>query len=291
MTERENLPTVIDAQAVVVSTTQCGSLVGRGLAALQECKKSELIRNSQDECYRQARMVLDRRFGMIRMIGRWYMSDMSSAKDNFALVSAFKTFQQLADENYGKAYFPLSLFFGYFSSSAVSIARRAFEWCVANQANQDVELWCDLGEMYQEKLCGELDATQAMNWFRKAAEQGDARGQINLGYMYEVTADVNENENDFEQAVYWYRKAANQGVASAQYRLYALKASLEANKLAAAARAQYRHAVIREFEKDVPKNHEEVEKLKFYLLSAYFGDAEAQEALRKLGIDWKNNAP
>ena len=47
-----------------------------------------------------------------------------------------------------------------------------------------------------------------MKYDRKAAEQGDARGQSALGFMYENGHGV---EQDYGTAVEWYRKAAEQG--------------------------------------------------------------------------------
>ena len=56
------------------------------------------------------------------------------------------------------------------------------------------------------------DHAQAVYWYRKAADQGLADAQIQLGNCYSVMKDD-------AQAVYWYRKAADQGLASAQYNL------------------------------------------------------------------------
>jgi len=53
-------------------------------------------------------------------------------------------------------------------------------------------------------------------WFRKAAEQGDAEAQCNMGMCYHSGTVV---EQDLEQAVVWYRRAAGQGYAEAQYNL------------------------------------------------------------------------
>ena len=53
-----------------------------------------------------------------------------------------------------------------------------------------------------------------MKWYRKAAEQGDAKAQYNLGNCYYFGNGVTENE---QEAVKWYRKAAEQGDAKAQY--------------------------------------------------------------------------
>ena len=57
------------------------------------------------------------------------------------------------------------------------------------------------------------DEAEAVNWYRKAAEQGHARGQFNLGLMYANGRGVTKDE---AEAVNWYRKAAEQGYASAQ---------------------------------------------------------------------------
>ena len=50
----------------------------------------------------------------------------------------------------------------------------------------------------------------------KAAEQGDAKAQYNLGNMYDNGQGATQ---DYKQAVKWYRKAAEQGYANAQYNL------------------------------------------------------------------------
>ena len=57
---------------------------------------------------------------------------------------------------------------------------------------------------------------EAVNWYRKAAVQGDADAQYNLGVMYDTGEGVPEND---VEAVNWYRKAAEQGHASAQFNL------------------------------------------------------------------------
>ena len=50
----------------------------------------------------------------------------------------------------------------------------------------------------------------------EAAEQGHARAQYHLGYMYDIGLHVLENH---ALAVEWYRKAADQGDAQAQVNL------------------------------------------------------------------------
>ncbi len=71
--------------------------------------------------------------------------------------------------------------------------------------------------MYEKGKGVALDDRQAVYWYRKAADQGDADAQYNLGLMYGKGKGV---AKDYKQAVYWYRKAADQGqFASAQTNL------------------------------------------------------------------------
>ena len=60
------------------------------------------------------------------------------------------------------------------------------------------------------------DCIQAVYWWRKAAEQGDAMAQYNLGHACFRGEGVPQ---DYTQAVYWWRKAAEQGDADAQFML------------------------------------------------------------------------
>ncbi len=60
------------------------------------------------------------------------------------------------------------------------------------------------------------DEAEAVRWYRKAAEQGYAQAQFNLGVVYANGRGVAKDE---AEAVRWYRKAAEQGLAMAQYNL------------------------------------------------------------------------
>ena len=53
----------------------------------------------------------------------------------------------------------------------------------------------------------------AVDWYRKAAEQGHADAQFNLGCCYDNGSGI---PKDPGKAVYWFRKAAKQGHAGAQ---------------------------------------------------------------------------
>jgi TPR repeat protein len=66
-------------------------------------------------------------------------------------------------------------------------------------------------DAYQRK-----DYKQAADWFRVAAEQGDVKGQYNLGLFYNEGKGVPQ---DYNQAAEWFHKAAEQGLAQAQHSL------------------------------------------------------------------------
>ena len=73
-----------------------------------------------------------------------------------------------------------------------------------------------LGWMYSQGNGVVQDFAKAAFWYRKAAEQGDARARSNLGFMYSHGEGVAEND---AEAAKWYRLAADQGHAKAQYNL------------------------------------------------------------------------
>ena len=75
--------------------------------------------------------------------------------------------------------------------------------------------WGDQGSNYPEML----------KWFRKAAEQGYAPSQYNLGYCYANGKGV---DKDPVEAVKWFSKAAEQGNDEAQYWLGNLYSTCDA---------------------------------------------------------------
>lgn len=60
--------------------------------------------------------------------------------------------------------------------------------------------------MYRDGLGVSQDYEVAVGWFRRAAEQGEALGQANLGWMYENGRGV---QRDRVEAVCWNRRAAD----------------------------------------------------------------------------------
>ena len=68
------------------------------------------------------------------------------------------------------------------------------------------------------------DDREAVKWFRRAAGQGFADAQFNLGLMYANGEGVPEDDRE---AVKWYRRAAEQGHANAQLNLGVMYANGE----------------------------------------------------------------
>jgi len=84
----------------------------------------------------------------------------------------------------------------------------------AEQGNAQAQY--NLGDLYDHGRGVPQDYAQAAFWYRKAAEQGNAASQFMLGDLYRQGQGVPQ---DYSQAAFWYRKSAEQGFAPAQYNL------------------------------------------------------------------------
>ena len=100
-----------------------------------------------------------------------------------------------------------------------SIAIRVF----AQVTSDELQLLAERGDPRAQQLIGvdreigsagrKADYAEAMRWYRKAADQGYARAQANIGHLYLDGLGV---PRDYAEAMRWYRKAADQGYALAQ---------------------------------------------------------------------------
>ena len=84
----------------------------------------------------------------------------------------------------------------------------------ADQGHADAQF--NAGLMYAQGRGVKHDDAEAVKWYRKAAEQGLDVAQCNLGLMYAQGRGV---KHDDAEAVNWIRKAADQGHADAQCNL------------------------------------------------------------------------
>lgn len=92
----------------------------------------------------------------------------------------------------------------------------AFESLRVLAEQGDARAQVNLGYMYAQGRGVSQDYTETLRWFRQAAEQGHAEGQTRLGVMYDQGSGVPQ---DSTEALRWFRQAAQQGHAIAQYSL------------------------------------------------------------------------
>lgn len=147
------------------------------------------------------------------------------------------------------------------ASSSESILRNV-SWIrkAADQGDADAQF--NLGVMYASGHDVAQDYKTAMWWYRKAADQGYAKAQCNLGSMYYEGHGVPQ---DYGQAASWYRKAADQGDAEAQCNLGNMYAR----------------------GRGVPQDYSAAAS--WYRKAADQGDEEAQQALTRLQY-WRGRA-
>ena len=95
-------------------------------------------------------------------------------------------------------------------------AVKAVEWYRRAAEQGKAVAQRNLGICYENGTGVTKDTVKAVEWYRRAAEQGNAEAQINLGFCYEKGTGVTK---DAVKAVEWYRRAAEQGNAEAQLKL------------------------------------------------------------------------
>jgi TPR repeat protein len=106
---------------------------------------------------------------------------------------------------------------------------KAIEWLTKSAEKGYSSAQIELAEHYEtfgifhEYGTYEVDANQerrvkakAFEWYKKAAEQNDVRGQYGLGNCYVLGKGVDKDENTGYE---WIRKAAEQGHSGGQYSL------------------------------------------------------------------------
>ncbi len=63
---------------------------------------------------------------------------------------------------------------------------------------------------------------EAAEWYRKAADEGNANAQYSLGHMYQFEQGVRQ---DSREAANWFQKAAERGNSAARKRLEKIRAT------------------------------------------------------------------
>ncbi|GHT71254.1 hypothetical protein AGMMS49950_07570 [Endomicrobiia bacterium] len=67
--------------------------------------------------------------------------------------------------------------------------------------------------MYRDGEGVKQNYKEAINWYKKSAEQGNADAQYNLGVMYHEGKGAKQ---DYKEAISWFKKAAEQGHSGAK---------------------------------------------------------------------------
>lgn len=120
-------------------------------------------------------------------------------------------------------------------------AAKAMEWYQKAAAQGNAEAQKTIGMFYRDGFGITKNADKALDWFQKAAAQGNVNAQISLGVMYTIGEGV---PKDAAKAFEWFQKAAVQGDVDAQKALGLMYAngSIGAPKDAAKAVEWYQKA-------------------------------------------------
>jgi len=103
---------------------------------------------------------------------------------------------------------------------------------------------------------------EAVSWYRKSAEQGNAKGQIDLAFMYENGKGVQKNQ---AEAFKWYLAAADHDVTSDRSHIHAI--------------ADARYALARMYEDGRGVKKDKITAIMWFLLAK---DAGGPDYMREL---------
>ena len=93
---------------------------------------------------------------------------------------------------------------------------KAVDWFVKAAEQGDVSAQLSLSDCYYNGTGVEEDHFEAVRWVRKAAEQGDSTAYWTLGICYYRDDGVPVSSNNKSEAVKWFKMAAERGHANAQ---------------------------------------------------------------------------
>jgi hypothetical protein len=103
-----------------------------------------------------------------------------------------------------------------FGKGVAADMAQALVWFRKAAAQGNASAQVELGVLYATGDGVAQDDAQAVAWFQKAATQRNATAQYNLGLMYAKGKGVRKDD---AQAIAWFRKAADQGDVGAQFKL------------------------------------------------------------------------
>jgi TPR repeat protein len=222
----EKLPIAAKNQELDNFESRSGSLLGRGLDGI---KNKNVTINDLDDRYRQARNAYNQitAYGEETCFSVYFSIDNQDIFENpllkylkpfndqmKKLEDIFCIFQELANSEYGKVFFPLSSMYKLImhdNEKSHYYANKALTWLI-NNCDNDPELQNDLADIYYFKT----DYQKAALLYQKSAEGNYAKAEFNLGLAYTDGFGVNQN---YQQALYHLKIAADMGYSMAQYQL------------------------------------------------------------------------
>ena len=128
--------------------------------------------------------------------------------------AALKIWQPLAERGHARAQYDLGVMYDHGWGVGQDYGE-AMEWYRKSAEQHYPEAQFAVGRYYSPKSF-HMDEAEAAKWFRMAAEQGYAEAEGALGFRYERGEGV---KMDCSEAVKWDTKAADQGDPLAEYSL------------------------------------------------------------------------
>ena len=143
-----------------------------------------------------------------------FASTLLAQEQTTAGLDAKTRFLKLAEQGDCSAQYSLAISYYQGRGGVAKDYSEAVKWYrkAAEQGLADAQR--NLGLCYINGKGVPENQTEAVKWYRKAAEQGLANAQLNLGFCYHDGEGVRK---DYEEAVKWFRKAAEKGLATAQW--------------------------------------------------------------------------
>jgi hypothetical protein len=96
----------------------------------------------------------------------------------------------------------------------------AFKLLMPHAIKGDSQAMFNVGYMYEYGLGVGKNHCEALQWYRRAADQGDPYAEINIGLAYDNGRCVSENSNEAKR---WFRRALDNSTADDNARTYARK--------------------------------------------------------------------
>jgi TPR repeat protein len=284
MADQDNLPIKATTRDVAVSTEQRGSLVARGLVAVQNRKRLTQTKDTAKENEQLTKTAewMTNAANWLRMAAEGAPPDGLEAELDLRAICKNGESGAIARAT-AEAWF----------QRAATVCKNILS---SNRSNPSPYYAFFLGGLYEEGLGVKQDDAQAVYWYGKAGEQGHTLAQWLLAGMFEYGRGVIPN---IEQAIHWYRKAAENGDERAQRDLEGIydigrggtldeEQAVHWNRKSAEeghSWAMFNLGVMYQEGRRVEKDEEQA--VTWFRSAADQGHVDAPLRLEKLSINWK----